>query len=333
MKNPSKGNTMAKLTRSHRRAFNRQLRTRAILEQKLEQELRRTFRRYTSTVTEFVRATGIFYFPKALKEEITATLLKHYHRTARQFFSFTRDLNKKNWSTVKIETKSWQYKSTAVPKRVADSIDARMRVRLSEIFDKIASERASSIAATTEIEIRRYITKVESDANKENITLPREQMAKIVRDMYFDRINSRIHPIGVTETTFAIEKTKVVEVEETLDQLDEDQLVALAESGNEAAQEELEAILAELSGEEGISSEDVLAAGGALALLAALSITKTWVATLDSHTREDHADADGQEVALDEPFNVGGEDLEYPGDESGDISNTINCRCSVLYGI
>lgn len=62
---------------------------------------------------------------------------------------------------------------------------------------------------------------------------------------------------------------------------------------------------------------------------------KTWDATGDSKTREDHAFADGQERAMDEPFNVGGSLLMYPGDPSlgASAAQTIRCRCQALYRV
>jgi hypothetical protein len=57
---------------------------------------------------------------------------------------------------------------------------------------------------------------------------------------------------------------------------------------------------------------------------------KEWMATLDDRTRDDHADADGQVVGIDEPFDVGGESLMYPGDPSGSADEVIQCRCSEL---
>lgn len=53
-----------------------------------------------------------------------------------------------------------------------------------------------------------------------------------------------------------------------------------------------------------------------------------WISTLDDRTRDDHADADGQVVGLDETFTVGGEELAYPGDPAGSPENTIQCRCT-----
>ena len=54
---------------------------------------------------------------------------------------------------------------------------------------------------------------------------------------------------------------------------------------------------------------------------------KRWVATADDRTRDEHAAADGQEVPNDEPFEVGGELMMYPGDVSMGCSawNVVNC--------
>lgn len=57
---------------------------------------------------------------------------------------------------------------------------------------------------------------------------------------------------------------------------------------------------------------------------------KVWLATIDSRTRDDHFQADGQRVPLDQPFDVGGEELEFPGDPDGPPEQTVNCRCTML---
>lgn len=56
-------------------------------------------------------------------------------------------------------------------------------------------------------------------------------------------------------------------------------------------------------------------------------VEKFWMAALDNRTREDHADADGQTVKFDDPFIVGGEQMQYPLDPSGSPEQVVNCRC------
>lgn len=63
-----------------------------------------------------------------------------------------------------------------------------------------------------------------------------------------------------------------------------------------------------------------------------IEMEKEWIATLDSRTRHDHAMADGQTVAEDKPFIVGGYKLMFPGDGSHGAPGheLYNCRCSMI---
>jgi uncharacterized protein with gpF-like domain len=63
-----------------------------------------------------------------------------------------------------------------------------------------------------------------------------------------------------------------------------------------------------------------------------LNLEKEWIATRDGRTREDHADADGQRVGLEEMFNVGGVEMDTPGN-SGDPAQDCNCRCTQGYHV
>jgi uncharacterized protein with gpF-like domain len=54
---------------------------------------------------------------------------------------------------------------------------------------------------------------------------------------------------------------------------------------------------------------------------------KRWVAVHDKRTRHAHLAADGQTVDQTGSYDVGGEQLEFPGDPNGSGANTINCRC------
>lgn len=60
---------------------------------------------------------------------------------------------------------------------------------------------------------------------------------------------------------------------------------------------------------------------------AGIDVMKQWMATLDSHTRDSHADVDGESVPLDSKFSNG---LEYPGEPGGAPAEVYNCRCTMV---
>lgn len=60
-----------------------------------------------------------------------------------------------------------------------------------------------------------------------------------------------------------------------------------------------------------------------------LEMFKIWDATLDSSTRETHANADRQKVKVDEDFIVGSASGLYPGSLS-EVGENVNCRCSSI---
>lgn len=62
-----------------------------------------------------------------------------------------------------------------------------------------------------------------------------------------------------------------------------------------------------------------------------LAFDKRWLATRDRRCRPTHAEADGQRVAFDQPFVVGGAELAYPGDPNGPAGEVINCRCTQVW--
>ena len=54
---------------------------------------------------------------------------------------------------------------------------------------------------------------------------------------------------------------------------------------------------------------------------------KQWLTSGLGNSRPSHEAANEQIVEVDEPFNVGGEDLMFPGDPSGSAGEVINCNC------
>ena len=61
-----------------------------------------------------------------------------------------------------------------------------------------------------------------------------------------------------------------------------------------------------------------------------IDLEKEWMATLDSHTRDSHADIDGERVPVDSKFSNG---LEYPGEPGGMPAEVYNCRCTMVSNI
>lgn len=62
-----------------------------------------------------------------------------------------------------------------------------------------------------------------------------------------------------------------------------------------------------------------------------IPLRKEWLSMNDELVREDHQDVNGDEVELDDTFDVGGEALQYPGDPNGSPAQTVNCRCVMVY--
>jgi hypothetical protein len=71
----------------------------------------------------------------------------------------------------------------------------------------------------------------------------------------------------------------------------------------------------------------------AMAQTTGLDMEKQWIATEDTRTRLTHREADGQLQPLSQPFEVGGSQLQYPGDPTGPADEVINCRCTQGYEI
>lgn len=64
-----------------------------------------------------------------------------------------------------------------------------------------------------------------------------------------------------------------------------------------------------------------------------VEMSKVWMTAPGAQypRHETYEGLDGQTVALTDAFDVGGEQLMYPGDPDGDPGETINCRCSLSY--
>lgn len=278
----------------------RTLKAKLIFEAQLTRRLMRLFKEYSGTVYTAYVQYGAPYFPESFKVALGDELTKHYALVGRYFSKFNRVYRAKQKKAYK-----------------TDTIDTKIKIKLQNYYDSLVLKRAEQITYTTNTELMRYAEKLAKKTDEDGFNLSKTQIAKYLKEILDTRSEGRSHSIAITETTNVAEKAKEIEIEELIADADEDELADLA--GVNIDPDELDAILE---------------FGGAAALSAGmLSIEKTWNTVVDGNTRPEHAEADGQSVPIGDPFEVGGEDLMYPGDESGSPENTINCRCTVSYDI
>lgn len=65
-----------------------------------------------------------------------------------------------------------------------------------------------------------------------------------------------------------------------------------------------------------------------------MPMEKFWISTYDSRTRDTHLVMEEQNPkAMDENFKVGEYDMDSPGDPKGGAEETINCRCTIAFGV
>lgn len=86
-----------------------------------------------------------------------------------------------------------------------------------------------------------------------------------------------------------------------------------------------------------VARTEVISASNAGSLsmieIAGFGGTKSWLATEDLRTRPTHIEADGQTVAIDAAFTVGGFPLFFPGDPAAPPEEICNCRCTLTYDL
>jgi len=156
--------------------------------------------------------------------------------------------------------------------------------------DEHSDDAADSISTTTEDTFNSYVKDAVIAGAVVGILLSNQKIASNISQRFNSDSYSRINTISMTETGVAFSKGKMNELD-TMNDID-----------------------ADFDDDTSISD---------------YKQKKTWVAILDDSTREAHAAADGQEVDVDDPFIVDGEELDMPRDDSrgASASNIIGCRC------
>jgi hypothetical protein len=58
---------------------------------------------------------------------------------------------------------------------------------------------------------------------------------------------------------------------------------------------------------------------------------KQWVSLSSENSRHSHAGLPVEVIGIDEPFNLDGKAISYPGDVDGSVEDVINCRCTIKF--
>ncbi|WP_369522827.1 phage minor head protein [Streptomyces agglomeratus] len=82
---------------------------------------------------------------------------------------------------------------------------------------------------------------------------------------------------------------------------------------------------------EGAATATVNGAADAVAAASGPSITRTWQTRRDDRVRPAHEAAEGSTLPVNQPFEMEGWPVRYPGDPLAPLSLTANCRCRLLY--
>jgi hypothetical protein len=174
-----------------------------------------------------------------------------------------------------------------------DTNEAAIQRKLDANIRSYAAQRAHmyshSITDTTRDNFSNVIREAHVSAAEMDIDDTNENIAKLASDHLGQIFDGRSVNIATTETGVAVENGKILEYE-TLSAMD-----AVFNGRN----------------------------------INDMKSGKMWISVLDSHTREDHVEADSQVVAMDEPFQVGEDQMLFPKDDSlgAGPDQICNCRC------
>jgi len=150
--------------------------------------------------------------------------------------------------------------------------------------------------------------------NSKLVTASNQEYAKITRDL--EKAKNEMSNIEIGRNALIARQIQQTAVNHARSELLASQNVGVAESWARQREAEL------------IDEASLIGAGGQV-----IKPVKSWNAILDNKTRSSHAQADGQEVGVNDYYIVGGEQLKQPRDPNGSAGNTINCRCNSEFSV
>jgi hypothetical protein len=297
----------------------------------------KTIKRILKTIAE--DAEGVYsalgYLPykemaKSYKEEFEVSIKKNLKKTVYKFgFKLRVDIEKKYNLYSKIEFKKVLTINDENIARKLENINNNFFTSSQVFFFNSSKSKSEFITNTNEVELERAVISGLKKFDIEKAQKEKE-IDKLIRQSIINpederRIKRQIEKIQNQIRLSDDNKNKIVSksIKENLLNKTESRagtissdVVGLGESWARYNEAKL------------INDEKIKEDSGV-----EIQVKKSWVTILDSKTREAHAQADGLEVEIDQPFIVDGEALDYPRDEKGSAGNIINCRCVAEYGV
>lgn len=184
---------------------------------------------------------------------------------------------------------------------LSDEENDEINAALALFYSNMAIDAATQITETNERQALESITRTnaQEDADMDETGQPYDQAtrANVAGNIFGALTLGRVTTIAITETQTPAEAAKITEA-------------------------------------------DVVAGRQPVIILTVIPVippeekkkdTKAWISRRDDRVRPTHVKADGQEVATDEFFIVGGFKMMMPGDRSAPMEEWVNCRCGVIY--
>lgn len=155
--------------------------------------------------------------------------------------------------------------------------------------------------------------------------VPPETDTSPVLDPYFDQVRTQLNAVGDRLSERAVTSLREgIELGETQAELKQRMLAVFSDDGAQLGEGRATRIA--------MTSATSAFNAGVLAGAQALTgpdrpLVKQWVTRRDTAVRSQHRDADGQLQLLDDPFDVAGVPMRFPGDPTAPPNLSINCRC------
>lgn len=252
------------------------------------------------------------------------TKLKSYFATCKNMIKEGRGNNLPSIKSI-LQGHSDYCIKTLLSNKSKKSVDKiKLWSKLEHANDHRINSQSSKINDYTHELVHRSLTAAIEELKKDGNTPPEAITNKVAARIFSNYSIARIENIAVSETQGYVEKSRYAITKEIQTQMkfaiDDDNLDDVDELDDMADSWAITEI-ADNYREDNSDKHDLA--------IALSSIMKIWETMGDSKVREWHQEADGQEQPLDQPFDVMGESLDFPGDDSYGASpeNICNCRC------